>query len=268
MGGKLSDVTVLIKGAGEVASAVAHRLARSNFKVCMTEISEPQAVTRTVTFSEAVYDGAKVVEGVSAKRVKSLAGVRAAWKQNKIPVIVDPEAAIAAELKPDVIVDARMFKKNVGTGMADAALVIGIGPGFTAGNDVDVVIESNHSENLGKVIREGPAEKNTGIPVAIGGYTFERALHAPEDGIFDSKLEIGQRVKKGQVVARVGGQPVKAEIGGIVRALFRNGIRVEKGTKIAEVDPTGNEEICFVIRDRMRAIGGGVLEAILMRFNN
>lgn len=268
MAGKLSDTIILIKGAGEVASAVAHRLARANFKICMTEMPEPLAVTRTVTFSEAVYDGEKVVEGIAANRVSSTAGVYESWKQKRIAVIVDPIAAIRRELKPDVVVDARMLKKNLDTGINEAPLVIGLGPGFAAGKDVHVVIETNHSENLGKVILKGAAEKNTGIPVNIGGYTFERALHAPEDGIFSSSLKIGERVKKGDVIAHVDGQPVRAEIDGVLRALFRNGVMARQGTKIGEVDPTGNREICFVIRDRMRAIGGGVLEAILMRFNN
>ncbi|MBI4330519.1 MAG: EF2563 family selenium-dependent molybdenum hydroxylase system protein [Chloroflexi bacterium] len=266
--GRLSDLIVLIKGAGEVASAVAHRLARSNFKVCMTEMSEPQAVTRTVTFSEAVYDGEKVVDGVTAARVDSTAGIREAWAAKKVAVIVDPAARVRNEIKPDVVVDARMLKKNLDTTMSEAPLVIGLGPGFVAGRDVHVVIETNHSENLGKVILEGPAEKNTGIPVNIGGYTFERALHAPEDGLFSSSLKIGQRVKKGDIVGRVDGQPVRTEIDGILRALFRDGVMVQRGTKVAEVDPEGNREICFAIRDRMRAIGGGVLEAILMKFNN
>ncbi len=268
MSGKLSDIIVLIKGAGEVASAVAHRLARANFKICMTEIAQPQAVTRTVTFSEAVYEGDKVVENVSARRVDSLAGIHAAWRQKKIAVIVDAVAQIREELKPDVVVDARMLKRNLDTRIDEAPLVIGLGPGFTAGKDVHVVVETNHSEHLGRVILDGPAEKNTGIPVNIGGYTFERAMHAPVDGIFRSSLKIADRVSRGDIIARVDGQPVRAEIDGILRALFRDGVAVSRGTKIAEVDPTGNEEICFVIRDRMRAIGGGVLEAILMRFNN
>lgn len=268
MAGKLSDTVVLIKGAGEVASAVAHRLARANFKICMTEIAQPQAVTRTVSFSEAVYEGQKAVEDVSARRVSSAAEVHEVWQQEMIAVIVDPAAKIRAELKPDVVIDARMLKRNLDTIMDEAPLVIGLGPGFVAGKDVHVVIETNHSEHLGKVILEGSAEKNTGIPVNIGGYTFERALHAPVGGVFSSSLKIGDHVASDEVVASVGGQMVRAEISGVLRALFRNGVAVQRGTKIAEIDPTGNHDICFVIRDRMRAIGGGVLEAILMRFNN
>ncbi len=268
MARKLSDIVVLIKGAGEMASAVAHRLARANFKICLTEISAPTAVTRTVTFSEAVYDGQKTVENIAARRVGSLAEIREAWEQKTIPVIVDPAASIRVQLKPDVVVDARMLKVNAGTRIDEAPLVIGLGPGFTAGGDVHVVIETNHSENLGRVILEGGAEKNTGIPVNIGGYTFERAVHAPGNGVFRSAFQIGDRIARGEVIARVDGQPVRAEIDGVIRALFRNGVNVQSGTKVAEVDPAGTRDICFVIRDRMRAIGGGVLEAILMKFNN
>lgn len=264
---KLSEIKVLIKGAGEMASAVAHRLARSNFRVCMTEISQPQAVTRTVCFCEAVYDGEKAVEGILAKLVKSAAEVDRVWAQKKVAVIVDPSSRITEELKPDVIVDARMLKKNHDTRIDEAPLVIGLGPGFVVGHDVHVVIETTQSENLGKVILEGSAEKDTGIPINIGGYTFERALHAPVTGRFSSPVNIGDMVEKGEVVAYVEGQPVKVEISGIVRALIRDGIQVSKGTKIGEVDPAGNIDICFAIRDRMRSMGGGVLEAILMRFN-
>jgi len=257
---------VLIKGAGEVASGVAHRLFRSHFRVCLTEIAQPQAVSRGVAFCEAIYDGEKEVEGVVAKLVTSREEILKAWEERKLPLIVDPEASIKDILHPGVLVDAIMAKRNLGTSITDAPLVIGLGPGFHVGRDVHLVVETNWSKNLGRVILEGEAEKDTGIPIPVGGLTFERVLYAPTRGIFLTDKEIGDVVAAGELVASVGAQAVTTEIGGVIRALLRSGIEVENGTKLGEVDPSGSKEVCFQIRDKMSAIAGGVLEGILMHY--
>ncbi len=264
---KLNELTVLIKGGGEVASGVAHRLFRAHFKVCLTEAPHPQAVSRGVSFSEAVYDGDKEVEGVVAKLVKSAGEIPTVWKENKLPIIVDPEAAIKDIIHPSILIDAIMAKRNLGTRLTDAALVIGLGPGFQAGKDVHLVVETNNSERLGEVIFAGEAEKNTGVPIAIDGLTSERVLHSTEEGLFVTEREIGEQVTAGEVIASVGGQAIKAPISGIVRALLRSGIQVKEGTKLVEIDQVASKEICYSIRARVRAIAGGVLEAILIRFN-
>jgi len=263
----LTHLVVLIRGGGEVASGVAHRLACAHFRVCMTETPHPLAVSRGVAFCEAIYDGEKEVEGVVARQVKSANEIPKVWQESEIPIIVDPEASIRDALNPYVLVDAIMAKRNLGTKITDAPLVIGLGPGFQAGRDVHMVVETNNSENLGKVILEGEAEKDTGVPIAIGGLAFERVLHSPGDGLFLTDKGIGDFIAAGEVVASVAEQPVKAEIGGVVRALLRSGIVVRKGTKLGEIDPSGDREVCYTIRPRVRAIAGGVLEAILMRFN-
>jgi len=257
----------LIKGGGEVATGVAHRLFRAHFKVCLTETPNPQAVSRGVSFSEAVYDGEKEVEGVVAKLVKSASEILTVWGEDKLPIIVDPETAIKDTLHPSILVDAIMAKRNTGTRLTDADLVIGLGPGFQAGRDAHLVVETNNSERLGEVIFAGEAEKNTGIPIAIDGLTSERVLHSSSDGLFVTKREIGERVAAGEVIASVGRQELKAPIGGVVRALLRSGIQVKEGTKLAEIDQVASKEICYSIRARVRAIAGGVLEAILIRFN-
>jgi xanthine dehydrogenase accessory factor len=261
------NLVVLIRGGGEVASGVAHKLARAHFRVCLTETSQPLAVSRGVAFCEAIYDGEKGVEGIIAQRIESPSQIAAVWRQDKLPIIIDPDALVKNTLKPTVLVDALMAKRNLGTKIGDAPLVIGLGPGFRAKKDVHIVVETNNSERLGRVIREGKAEENSGIPVAIGGLTHERALHSSQDGLFQTDREIGELVSAGEVVASVAGKPVRVEIAGVIRALLRSGTAVKKGTKLGEIDPSGDREACYTIRPRVRAIAGGVLEAILMRFN-
>jgi len=262
------ELVVLIRGAGEMASGVAHRLHRSHFKICMIEISHPLAVRREVTFSEAIYEGEKEVEGIRAKLIPKLEEIESVWKQGHIPILIDPDAKKSKNiLKPDVLVDAIMAKKNLGTQVNDAPLVIGLGPGFAAEKDVHIVIETNRGNNLGKMILNGTAEPDTGIPGEIGGYTIERLLRTMKKGIFHPQRSIGERVNKGAVVAVVEDFPVIAKISGVVRGLLRNGVEVKKGMKVGDIDPRGKRELCFTISDKARAIGGGVLEAILYRFN-
>jgi len=263
----LPKLKVLIKGAGEMASSIAYRLHRCHFEVCLTEIDKPLAISRGVTFSEAVYDGEKEIEGVTAKLVKSAEEILEVWAEQKLPVIIDPQARIKVVLHPDILIDAIMAKKNTGTNLTDAELVIGLGPGFRAGEDVHLVVETNNSESLGKVILRGEAEKDTGIPIEIGGLTSERVIHSPRDGVFLANKKIGDHVSAGEVIALIGGQVVKAPIAGVIRALLRSEAEVKVGTKLGEIDPTGNREVCYSIRAKARAIAGGVLEAILIHFN-
>jgi xanthine dehydrogenase accessory factor len=263
----LTKLVVLIKSGGEIASGIAHRLALAQCRVCMTEITQPLAVSRGVTFSEAIYDGKKGIEGLTARHVTSFPGIAKAWQEGEIPIIIDPEASIKSTLNPEVLVDAIMAKRNLETRITDAPLVIGLGPGFKAGKDVHMVVETNDSQNLGKVILSGGAEKNTGAPISIDGLTFERVLHSPKNGLFLTNKEIGNSVAAGEEIASVAGVPLKAEIGGIIRALVRNGINVTKGTKLAEIDPSGSKEAAYTIRPKMRTIAEGVLKAIQMRYN-
>lgn len=268
MGRKLTDLEVLIKGGGDQASGVAHRLFRSKFKICITEIPNPRAVRREVAFCEAVYEGEKGVEGVVAKRVGSQEEIFEVWKENKIPLLVDPQAIVRDFLKPDILIDGTMTKKNLGlTKITDAPLVIALGPGFWAGRDAHLVIETNRGHNLGRVITEGETEKFTGVPEVIEGFGIERVLRSPRAGRFISYKKIGDYVQEDEIVGEVDCLPVKVRIKGILRGLIRNGLDVRERQKLGDVDPRGVKESCYTISDKARAIGGGVLEGILMRFN-
>jgi xanthine dehydrogenase accessory factor len=264
----IDELVILIRGAGEMASGVAHRLHRSHFKICMLEISHPLAVRREVSFCEAVYDGEKEVDGVRAKLISKPEEIAPLWKEGKIPILIDPDGKKTRHsIRPDVLVDAILAKKNVGTRINDAPLVIGLGPGFTSGEDVHLVVETNRGHNLGRVVSNGSAEADTGIPGEIGGYTIERLLRTMKSGIFRPAKSIGDLVDKGTVVAVVDDFPIMAKISGVVRGLLREGLEVKKGLKVGDIDPRGKKESCFTISDKARAIGGGVLEAILYWFN-
>jgi xanthine dehydrogenase accessory factor len=265
---RIEDLIILIRGAGEMASGVAYRLYQSHFKICMLEITHPLAVRREVSFCEAIYEGEKEVEGVRAKLISKIRQIQSVWKEGKIPLLVDPDGEETKNfLKPDVLIDAIMAKKNLGTQIDGAPLVIGLGPGFTAGKDVHIVIETNRGHNLGKMILNGNAEPDTGIPGEVGGYTVERVLRTMKKGVFRPQKSIGERVSRGSVVAVVDDFPVMAKISGVVRGLLRGGIEVKKGMKVGDIDPRGRKELCFTISDKARAIAGGVLEAILYWFN-
>ncbi len=254
---------VLIKGAGDLATGVAYRLHRAGMLVVMTEISRPTAIRRAVAFAQAVYTGLHTVEGITARRVESLEEVLKAWERSEIPVIVDPEARIRESLKPEVVVDAIMAKRNTGTSINDAPIVIALGPGFTAGVDCHAVIETNRGHYLGRVILEGQAQPNTGIPGEVGGESERRILRSPADGIFFPLKEIGDFVQEGETVAEVNGIPIKARLSGVLRGILYPGLEVRQGMKVGDVDPRGIREHCFTISDKSLAVAGGVLEAIL-----
>lgn len=257
------NTLVVIKGAGDLASGVAARLHWAGFPVAMTELPQPLMVRRTVCFGEAVYEGEAIVEGIVARCVAGPAEVRAALAGGVVPVIVDPAAACVAALRPAVLVDAIMAKRNTGTTRADAPLVIALGPGFSAGRDCHAVIETNRGHTLGRVILAGGATPDTGRPGAIAGLTDERVLRTPVAGVVQAEVQIGERVAAGQVVASVSGQAVTAQTAGVLRGLIRAGARVAAGEKIGDVDPRAAPEHCYLISDKSLAVGGGVLEAVL-----
>ena len=264
---KLNDIAILIKGAGEMASGVAQRLASCRFKVCLTETSTPQAVRREVTFSEAIFDHEKEVEGVTAKKIDSTHHIFQVWKEGKIPILIDPETRVKGFLKPDVLIDATLAKKNLGTKITDAPLVIGLGPGFFAGKDVHLVIETNRGHNLGRIIANGEAEPNTGIPGSVSGYTEERVIRAPQDGEFEALKKIGNGIWANEKVGMVKDAVIRSRIAGVIRGLLRDGTEVWEGMKIGDVDPRGIKDHCYTISDKARTVSGGVLQAILERFN-
>jgi xanthine dehydrogenase accessory factor len=254
---------VLIKGAGDLASGVALRLHRCGIRLAMTEVARPLMVRRTVSFGEAVYEGYTQVEGVVAARAENPWQALQVIHSGKIPVLVDPEAGCLPVLRPAVLVDAIMAKRNIGTHSGDAPLVVALGPGFIAGADCHAVIETNRGHSLGRVITAGSAEPDTGLPGEIGGKSSERLLRAPTSGAVQALAAIGDRVAEGQVVARVHGQPVTAGTAGVLRGMIRSGIEVAAGVKIGDVDPRAEVSHCFQVSDKSLAIAGGVLEAIL-----
>ena len=260
-------MVVVIKGAGEMASGVAHRLHRSGIRrIVMTDIDDSLCVRRMVSFSEALFEGQMVVEGVAAERIDDLSQVEEVWSRGAIAVIVDPQWQCVRELKPDVVIDAIMAKRNLGTKKDEASLVVGIGPGFAAPEDVHIVVESNRGHDLGRVILEGAAEAYTGVPGQIGGFTAERVLRAPVDGLVKHVKKLGGPVKKDEPVLSVDGTMVFAPMDGVLRGLIRE-IKVIKGEKVGDVDPRGKQEHCRTISEKARAIGGGVLEAVMLAFN-
>jgi xanthine dehydrogenase accessory factor len=255
---------VVIKGAGDLGTGVAARLWRCGFAVVMTEMPEPTVIRRTVAFAEAVYTGRTAVEGIEARRVDRVAEVPECLRRGVIPVLVDPDGALVRRLGPDILVDATLSKRNVATRMTDAPIVIALGPGFRAGVDAHAVVETNRGHNLGRVILEGEAEPDTGVPGVIAGAGAERVLRAPREGRFREARAIGDRVERGEVVAHVEGAPVVAGVAGILRGLLRSGLRVEEGLKVGDVDPRANREHCHTISDKALAVAGGVLEAIFV----
>ena len=262
---KLPDIRVCIRGGGDIASGVAWRLYQCGFKILITEIPQPMAVRRKVAFCEAIHDGHAVVEGVEALRIGQAADVHSVWAERKIAVLVDPLCEARHVIKPQVVVDAILAKKNLGTHIDYGPLVIALGPGFEAGKDVHFVVETNRGHHLGRVLTTGSAETNTGVPGPIMGFTTERVLRAPAEGLWENERDIGDQVSKGDMVGAVAGVPVRAFLDGVLRGLIRPGVFVTKGLKIGDIDPRGIREFCYTISEKALAIAGGVLEGI-MRF--
>ena len=265
---------IVVRGAGDLATGTIHRLKKAGFRLLVLEAEHPAAIRRQVALSEAVYAGSARVEDVDVdlaekKNRKELLEqeMERIWKKDGVPVLVDPAGLSIAALRPAVVVDAILAKKNLGTTKEMAPLVIALGPGFTAGEDVDVVIETKRGHNLGRVIRSGSAVPNTGIPGIIGGYGKERVMHAQAEGILRNVASIGDIVEARAVIAEIetenGTVPVEASLSGLLRGLIRDGYPVTKGFKIADIDPRKEElQNCFTISDKARCIAGSVLEVI------
>ena len=297
------NLLIICRGAGDLATGIIHRLHRAGHRVIALETDYPAAVRRQVSFCEAVYDGSAAVEGVTARLVPALAdaetdtetysgendtpaahivsekwdssAIEAVLEAGEVPLLIDPKGESIALLKPDVVVDAIIAKKNLGTTIDMAPLVIGVGPGFTAGQDVHLVIESMRGHNLARIITDGMAQPNTGVPGNIAGFTSERVIHAPAAGYIHDVRKIGDIVQKGDEIARIYPDkesydnalseyvPVNATITGIIRGLIREGYYFRKGFKIADIDPRESEITnCFTISDKARSIAGSVLEAV------
>lgn len=259
---------VLIKGAGDLASGVAVRLHRAGMKIVMTDIAQPTVIRRTVSFAQAVYDGACKVEDIEGQLVKNADEAMELVSNGKIPVIVDPECNILNELKFDAVVDAILAKKNMGTQITDAPIVIGLGPGFVGGEDCHAVIETQRGHQLARVLTDCAPAPDTGIPGLVGGYAKERVIKAPAAGNFVTTGKIGDIVAVDDSIGYIQTEddrkvPVRTVIPGVLRGILYDGLPVFEGMKIADVDPRPVYEHCFSCSDKARAIGGGVLEAIL-----
>lgn len=254
---------VIIRGAGDLATGIALRLYRAKMNIIMTDIPVPTAIRRTVCFSEAIRNGTAAVEGIEAQLAETPEQALALTKQGKIAVLADPEGSCIKALKPDAVVDAILAKRNLGTKITDAPVVIGVGPGFTAKVDCHAAVETMRGHYLGRVIYDGSPIPNTGIPGLIGGFAGERVLRAPADGIFEGVLHIGDRVEAGDIAGYVNHEPMVCTISGILRGLLADGVPVTKGMKSGDVDPRCELDHCWCASDKALAIGGGVLEAIM-----
>lgn len=256
---------VLIRGGGDLATGVAARLHRSGFAVVVLEMPEPRAVRRLVALAQAVYDGQVDVEDLHGVRCADVEGARAALAQGWIPVLVDPAAHSRHVLEPSALVDARMRKAPPEHGLEAAPLVIGLGPGFTAGVDCHAVVETKRGHHLGRVLWQGRAAPDTGVPEVVAGHDRDRVLRAPASGVLEAHLPLGAIVGAGDEIARVGGVPLNAPFDGVLRGLLHDGLEVAEGEKIGDLDPRGVPSYCFEISDKSLAVGGGVLEALLSR---
>lgn len=254
---------VYLRGAGDIATGIALRLHRAGVDVVCADIARPTCIRRTVAFSEAIRLGSARVEDVEGVLAKDAASARTAIASGKVAVVVDPRAELVGELAPDAVVDAILAKKNLGTTIDMAPVVIGVGPGFTAGEDCHAAVETKRGHYLGRVLYEGSPIANTGTPGLIGGCGAERVLRAPAAGVFEPVAAIGDAVRAGDVVARVDGTPMTAAIDGVLRGLLAPGVSVHRGMKAGDVDPRGERAFCDTVSDKATAVGGGVLEAIL-----
>ena len=275
----MNDKLIIVRGSGDIATGTIQRLHAAGFKVLALDIEKPSAIRRQVSLCEAVYDETAKVEDVEAVligRYDDLSKVTVPndiWEDGKVPLLIDPKGESIRDLKPEVVVDAILAKKNLGTTMDMAPLTIGLGPGFTAGEDVHVVIETMRGHNLGRVIRDGSALADTHTPGMIAGHGADRVMHAPAAGILRNVRKIGDLVNAGEEIAFIESESgervtVPASIDGLIRGLIRDGFAVPQGFKIADIDPRESEyNNCFTISDKARALGGAVLEVICAHLN-
>ncbi|MDP4126926.1 MAG: selenium-dependent molybdenum cofactor biosynthesis protein YqeB [Bacillota bacterium] len=266
---QLKGPVVVVRGAGEQASGVGWALAKAGFRVLMTEVAQPLMVRWPVSFGTAVAEGKWQVEGITARLVEGPKSCESAWSAGEIPVLIDPNLQGLSVLKPSVLVDAIMAKRNLGTQKGMAPRTIGLGPGFTAGIDVDVVVETNRGHNLGRLIYSGAAEPNTGVPGVIAGFSKERVIYSSKAGVFKAKRSIGEQVLAGDCLGiiddGVRSEEVSSSINGVLRGLLRTDTPVAAAVKIGDVDPRGHEEYCWTISEKARALGTAVLLGIMER---
>lgn len=255
--------TIIVRGGGDIATGIVHRLFKAGFKVIVLDIEKPLAIRRKVSFCQAIYSGEIIIEGVKGVLSKDINEVYDNLEKGYIPVYIDEEAKIINEIRPLAVVDSILAKRNLGTNRDMAPITIGVGPGFEAGKDVDLVVETNRGHYLGRVIYEGTSIKNTGIPGSIMGYTEERVIRAEGDGIIENYFNIGEEIKAGEIICKTGDVEVAAKITGVIRGLLKDGLYVKKGLKIGDIDPRGIIEYTNTISEKARAVGGGVLEAIM-----
>jgi xanthine dehydrogenase accessory factor len=252
----------VVKGAGDLGTGVAYRLWKCGFRVLCTDLPKPLVIRRTVAFASALYDGRIVVEGVQCERVFYADEAIYLWQRNTLPVVADPVGRVVESLQPEIVVDAILAKRNVGTAITDAPCVVALGPGFTAGQDCHAVIETQRGHDLGRVVWVGGAQPNTGVPGKVGGEDAKRVVRAPKDGMFYGRKAISDLVKEGDVIAQVDAEPVRATLSGVLRGLLHDNVQVRAGLKVADIDPRGDPRYCFSISDKALAIAGGVLEAV------
>ncbi len=255
---------IVVRGGGDIATGTIHRLHRAGYRVLVLELENPSAIRRRVAFCEAVFEDTVTVEGVICRRADSLTAANQIMEAGEVALLVDAAGTVLEALKPKVLIDAILAKKNLGTNRRMAEFTIALGPGFSAGQDVDCVIETMRGHSLGQLIYEGQAMPNTGVPGLIQGVGKERVLHAPAAGRIKNKRDISDFVEKDETIAMIGETPVKATVSGILRGIIRDGYPVTAGLKIADIDPRKSEkENCFTISDKARCIAGSVLEAVL-----
>lgn len=259
----MNTEVIVVRGGGDIASGIIQKLHRSGFKVLILELKTPMVIRRRVSFAQAIFDGETTVEEIKAVKASTIDEIKNIWDREQVPIIIDEECSILKKINVDILIDSTLAKRNLGMEKSLAPITIAVGPGFEAGRDVDIVIESNRGHDLGKLIFNGFAQANTGEPGNISGFTTERVIKAPCEGKIKSVLDIGDTVKKGQIIAQIGTVPVVSKIEGVIRGLIMNNTYVMEGLKIGDVDPRGIKEYCFTISEKARAIGGGVLEAIL-----
>lgn len=260
----MNKYLVIVRGGGDVATGTIQKLKRTGFDVLVLEIERPTCIRRNVAVAQAVFDGETQIEDIKALKCENIEEILKAFEENKVAVTVDPEGKLIEELKPICLIDGILAKKNLGTNRDMAPITIGLGPGFEAGSDVDIVIETNRGHDLGRLIFKGPASPNTGNPGNINGFTTERILRAPETGKVHVIKDIGSVVKKGEVVAEVAGKEVKSGLDGMVRGMINEGLQVYSGMKIGDVDPRVVPRNAETISDKARLIGGGALEGLLI----
>lgn len=263
----MNEKLIIVRGGGDLATGVIQKLHHCGFKVLVLETNRPTAIRRKVSFSEAIYQGQILVENDLCVKIHGHDQAESIWRQGAIPIMVDPQGELITILEPWAVIDAIIAKKNLGTRLDMAPRVIGFGPGFTAGVDVHIVIETNRGHNLGRLIFEGQAAPNTGTPGMIKGISKERVIYAPVSGKLEVKSHIGDLVKKDDVIALIDGKiEVLASIEGVIRGMLPNDFEVWQGLKMADIDPRLSErDNCFTVSDKARALGGAALEALMIK---